>query len=70
MSPRSNAGMYIYLVLTLTLNTDRIKRLGRARPEGAGCPPYYYLTYLTYFTLILTFNVLQPITFFKGAVNE
>ena len=28
-------------------------RLGRARPEGAGCPPYYYLTFLT---LRLNFN--------------
>ena len=25
-------------------------RLGRARPEGAGCPPYYYYYYLTFLT--------------------
>jgi hypothetical protein len=27
-------------------------RLGRARPAGAGCPPYYYLTFY-YLTLLL-----------------
>ena len=34
----------INAVLILILNIlTAFKRLGRARPVGAGCPPYYYL---------------------------
>jgi len=35
-----------FLILTLNILTAFI-RLGRAGPAGAGCPPYYYLTFLT-----------------------
>jgi hypothetical protein len=41
-------------------------RLGRARPAGAGCPPYYYLTFYYFLTLLSALYPPNPRPLFAG----